>query len=251
MSGRIAVARLDPRHFAQALRLARSPGRGLLDRRIPGMTTSRNILLLYAARGTRGFGDGFAIIILPAYLTAIGYDPVQIGVVATASLLGTALLTLVIGTIAARYDLRTLLLFGAGLMAATGLAFPNVEQFVFVALVAFVGTVNPSTGDLGVLVPIEHAMLAHGVSDQERTRTFARYSLIGALSMAAGALAAAVPDLLAQAGIGTMTAFRLMFYAYATLGVVSALLYRRLPHAQMDAPRTTAPLGPSRKVVYK
>ena len=66
-----------------------------------------NIALLYAARGVRGFGDGFAIIILPAYLTAIGYDPAQIGLVATASLLGTALLTLAIGTIAARHDLRT------------------------------------------------------------------------------------------------------------------------------------------------
>ena len=76
-----------------------------------------SIALLYAARGVRGFGDGFAIIILPAYLTAIGYDPVQIGIVATASLLGTALLTLAIGTIAARYDLRTLLLAGACLMA--------------------------------------------------------------------------------------------------------------------------------------
>jgi MFS family permease len=140
------------------------------------IATPSNISLLYAARGVRGFGDGFAIIILPAYLTAIGYDPVQIGFVATASLLGTALLTLAIGTIAARYDLRTLLLLGACLMAGTGLAFPNVEQFTFVALVAFVGTVNPSTGDLGVLVPIEHAMLAHGVADQERTRTFARYS---------------------------------------------------------------------------
>ena len=76
--------------------------------RAADMTTPSNVLLLYAARGVRGFGDGFAIIILPAYLSAIGYDPVQIGIVATASLLGTALLTLVIGAIAARFDLRTL-----------------------------------------------------------------------------------------------------------------------------------------------
>jgi MFS family permease len=215
------------------------------------MTTRSNIGVLCAARGVRGFGDGFAIIILPAYLTAIGYDPVQIGFIATAALLGTALLTLVIGAIAARYDLRTLLLVGACLMACTGLAFPNVEQFAFVALVAFVGTVNPSTGDLGVLVPIEHAMLAHDVADEERTRTFARYSLIGALSMAAGALAAAVPDFLELAGIGKVSAFKLMFYAYAALGVLSAVLYRRLPHAHMDQPRVSAPLGPSRGVVYK
>ena len=216
-----------------------------------GITTPSNISLLYAARGVRGFGDGFAIIILPAYLTAIGYDPVQIGLVATASLLGTALLTLAIGTIAARYDLRTLLLLGACLMAGTGLVFPNVEQFAFVALVAFVGTVNPSTGDLGVLVPIEHAMLAHGVADQERTRTFARYSLIGALSMAAGALAAAAPDFLVLTGIDALSAFKLMFYAYAALGVLSAALYRLMPHAHVDDVRPSAPLGPSRSVVNK
>ena len=215
------------------------------------MTTPSNVSLLYAARGVRGFGDGFAIIILPAYLTAIGYDPVQIGIVATASLLGTALLTLATGAVAARHDLRSLLLTGACLMAATGLAFPNVEQFAFVALVAFIGTINPATGDLGILVPLEHAMLAHGVSDQERTRTFARYSLIGALSMAAGALAAAAPDFLVLTGIGKVSAFKLMFYAYAALGVLSAVLYRRLPHAQMDRPRSSAPLGPSRGVVYK
>jgi MFS family permease len=214
-------------------------------------TMRSDVALLYAARSVRGFGDGFAIIILPAYLTAIGYDPAQIGIVATASLLGTALLTLAVGAIAARYDLRTLLLIGALLMACTGLAFPNVERFAFVALVAFIGTVNPSTGDLGVLVPLEHSMLAHGVTDQERTRTFARYSLIGALSMAAGALAAAAPDFLVLAGLDTVSAFKLMFYAYAALGIASALLYRRLPHAHVDQPRASAPLGPSRGVVYK
>src|SRR5262245_66008153 len=105
------------------------------------------IALLYAARALRGFGDGFAIIILPAYMTALGFDAVAVGIVATASLLGTALLTLVIGWIAPRFDLRALLLFGAGLMMATGLAFPNVEHFTLIALTAFIGTINPSGGD--------------------------------------------------------------------------------------------------------
>ena len=175
--------------------------------------------MLYLARGVRGFGDGFAIIILPAYLTAIGYDPVEIGIVATASLLGTALLTL--GGRRHRAAPRPAHA-AAGRRGADGAApgwrSRNVEHSRFVALVAFVGTINPSTGDLGVLVPLEHAMLARGVADQERTRTFARYSLIGALSMAAGALAAAAPDFLVAAGIGRLGAFRLMFYAYAALG---------------------------------
>jgi MFS family permease len=210
-----------------------------------------NIVVLYVARGLRGFGDGFAIIILPAYLFALGFNSAVVGFIATASLLGTALLTLGIGLIGPRYDLRNLLLAGAALMTATGLAFPNVENLILIGLIAFVGTINPSTGDLGVLVPIEHAMLAQGAADTDRTKTFARYSLIGALSMATGSLAAAAPDLLGSVGIDRMAAFRLMFYGYAALGAVSALLYKRLPHAHMQERKPSAPLGPSRGMVYK
>ena len=99
-------------------------------------------------------------------------------------------------------------------------------------------------------MPLEHAMLAQGARDDERTRTFARYSLIGALSMAAGALAAALPDFMVLAGISKLGAFKLMFYAYAALGLVSIALYRRLPHLRMDEARPSAPLGPSRGIVY-
>src|SRR5262245_25199831 len=90
----------------------------------PDRARPSDIVLIYAARGVRGFGDGFAIIILPAYLAAIGFDPVQIGIVATASLAGSAALTLAVGQLGTRHDLRNLLLAGAGLMALTGLAFP-------------------------------------------------------------------------------------------------------------------------------
>jgi len=214
------------------------------------MTASKRVKLLLTARGVRGFGDGFAIIVLPAYLAAVGFDPVQIGIAATASLFGTALLTLAIGFAAPRHDLRNLLLGCSVLMALTGLAFPTFEQFAFVALVCFLGTINPATGDLGVHVPLEHAMIAQSVAASDRTKAFAHYSLIGALSMAAGSLAAALPDFAAPLGMTKVSAFKLMFYAYAVLGVLSALLYRRLPHVQMQE-ALSAPLGPSRRVVYK
>jgi len=214
------------------------------------MPMPSDVRTLYVARGLRGFGDGFATIILPAYLTAIGYDPVAIGIVLTASLLGTAIFTLAIGAIAPRHDLRTLMLGGALLIVFTGLAFPVFQHIAFVAFVAFIGTINPSTGDLGVLIPLEHAMLARGVTDEERTHAFARYSLIGALSMAVGTLAAAVPDFLTRAGIDQVLAFKLMFYAYGVLGLACVALYRQLPNAKM-AEKPHAPLGPSRGVVHK
>lgn len=210
-----------------------------------------NILLLYAARAVRGFADGFAVIILPAYLSATGFTPVQIGLVATAALLGTALLTLSVGFLAPRYDLRNLLLAGAALMVATGIAFPNFEGITLVLVVAFLGTMNPSTGDIGVFVPVEHTMLAQNASDRDRTGVFAWYSLIGSLSMAGGALVAAAPDWMVHLGLGEMPAFRAMFYGYALLGALAAALYRLLPHAHVQDAKPHAPLGPSRGIVYK
>ena len=215
------------------------------------MRPTSDITVLYAARATRGFGDGFAIIILPAYLTAMGYGPIEIGIVAAASLLGTALLTLAIGLIAPRHDLRTLLLLGAALTTATGLAFPNVEHIAFVTLVAFIGTINPSAGDLGVLVPLEHAMLARGVPDHERTRTFARYSLIGALSWRSVRWRHRCRISWRSPASVKLSAFKLMFYAYAVVGLLSAALYQRLPHVQAEEKAPSAPLGPSRGIVYK
>jgi MFS family permease len=165
-------------------------------------------------------------------MSVLGYDAVAVGIVATASLLGTALLTLIAGWIAPRHDLRPLLIAGACLMAVTGIAFPGVEHFVLIALVAFVGTINPSGGDLGVLVPLEHAVLAHSATDERRTQVFARYSLIGALCTAVGSLAASLPDFLVAGGSTQLAAFRLMFYAYAALGIACAALYRYVPHTR-------------------
>jgi MFS family permease len=219
------------------------------DRPVPAGASS--LLLLYAARGVRGFGDGFAAIVLPAYLSAIGLGPVQIGVVATAALLGSSLLTLLVGLVAPRHDLRTMLLAGAALMVATGAVLPQVEHVAFIMAVAFVGTVNPQSGDHGVLVPLEHAMLARSAAGAERTRAFARYSLTGALAMAAGSLAAATPDFLVAAGLGRLAAYQAMFYLYAALGLAAALLYRRLPHAVASEKVANTPLGPSRRTVFK
>ncbi len=88
-----------------------------------------NVTLLYVARAARGFGDGFAVIILPAYLTELGFSTLQVGIVATSALLGTAVLTLCVGYFASRFDLRNLFLISALTMIATGVAFANVELF--------------------------------------------------------------------------------------------------------------------------
>jgi MFS family permease len=206
---------------------------------------------LYAARAVRGFGDGFAAIILPAYLLGLGYSSFEVGVVATAALLGSALLTLLVGVIAPRYGLRTLLLACAGLMVVTGLGLASFDYFPFVLLIAFIGTVNPTIGDIGVHVPLEQTFVTRGAPDNERTRILARYSLIGALSIAAGALAAGVPDTFLFLALDKTTALQLMLMIYGGLGLITGVIYLKLPagHGQREA--EASPLGASRGIVYK
>jgi MFS family permease len=208
---------------------------------------------LLAARALRDFGDGFVAVLLPVYLLALGFSPLQVGVIATVALLGSALITLGIGFVGARYDHRQLLLGAAGLMLATGVAFAAVHDFAILAVIACIGTVNPSAGSVSIFVPLEHAVLTREAHAAQRTRMFARYSLVGALAGATGALAAATPDLLAPLGVTQLGGIRAMFVLYALLGLVGGLIYARIPAQAAPAePRMTAPaLGPSRHIVYK
>ena len=61
----------------------------------------------------RDFGDGFVAVLLPVYLLALGFSPLQVGVIATAALLGSSLLTLGFGLLGSRHDHRQLLLAAA------------------------------------------------------------------------------------------------------------------------------------------
>lgn len=206
---------------------------------------------LFAARALRDFGDGFVAILLPIYLLVLGFSPLQVGVIATASLLGSALLTILIGFLGSRHDLRGLLLSAASLMIATGVAMSMVSSYGLLLVVAFGGTINPSAGSVSIFVPLEHAVLTREVASAERTRMFARYSLVGALASAVGALAAALPDFMAHLGFGRLGAIKLMFVLYALLGVFGSLLYARIPrHISSGGPAKSA-LGPSRAIVLK
>jgi MFS family permease len=211
-----------------------------------------NLNRLMAAKAIRGFGDGFVSLLLPVYLLHLGLTPFQVGLIATTTLLGSGVLTLLIGMHASRLDHRPLLLAASALMAFTGLGMASLESFWLLMLVALVGTLNPSGGDVSIFMPVEHALLAGDVEGPRRTAVFARYSLTGTLFAALGSLAAALPALAAPlAGITTQTAIQGMFILYALLALAMAALYRSLPRrpAAEAAPPKSA-LGPSKKRVY-
>ena len=196
--------------------------------------------------------DGYVAVLLPAYLLALGFDTQQVGILATTTLLGSALTTLAIGAWGHRFRSRTLLMGAALIMALTGFAFAELSRFWPLLLVAFFGTLNPSSGDVSLFLPLEHARLAEAAQGGSRTALFARYSLLGALLAAVGALAAALPDrIMLFAGVTQLDALRAMFVLYGLVGCSVWLLYRRLPESHGEQELQPSPLGPSRHTVMK
>jgi MFS family permease len=206
--------------------------------------------LLIGTRALRAFADGFVALLLPVYLTGLGFSAFRVGALTTATLLGSALLTLLVGLAGHRVSARRLLLASCGLMLATGLAFSQLTAFWPLAAVAFVGTLNPSSGDVSVFLPLEQSLLAHAGPAAQRTTLFANYSLAAALAGALGALSVGLLDpLKALTGLPRLTLVQGAFALYGLIGLLAVALYRRLPDQPPsdEAPRT--PLGPSRDKV--
>ncbi|MGH8803631.1 MAG: MFS transporter [Polaromonas sp.] len=210
------------------------------------------VLPLLLGRALRAFADGYVAVLLPAYLLGLGFGQLDVGLLSTATLGGSALATLAVGALGHRWPPRRLLLGAALLMAATGWGFAGLSSFWPLLLVAFVGTLNPSSGDVSVFLPLEHARLANAASGNARTVLFARYSLTGSMSAAVGALAAAIPPwLTAQAGLPLLVGLRMMFVLYGLIGGTVWLLYRNLAAEDTPTAQPPAPLGPSRGIVFR
>ncbi len=203
-------------------------------------------------KALRSFADGYVSLLLPLYLTAMGMSPIQVGVITTATLLGSGVLTLLVGRYAWRFQFRSWLLGASLLMAATGFGFAGLTAFWPLLLVGFVGTLNPSGGDVSVFLPLEHSLIAHAVDARQRTALFARYSMLGTLVGAVGALCAGLPLWLAERlHVASPSAMQAMFALYGVLGLVSALLYGSVPRAAAPVEQPKAiPLERSKRTVY-
>lgn len=208
---------------------------------------------LIFVRGMRAFCDGYVSLVLPLYLLACGKTTFEIGVIATATLFGSGAMTLLVGMHATRLPYKTLLLIAGAIMMLTGLGFAYVQSFWLLLPIAIIGTLNPSTGDVSVFIPLEHALLSHSADNEQRTAVFARFGMVGTLSAAFGSLAAGLPQWLAHLlNIDFKFALQMMFLLYSIVGLIITLVYLGLPKesfAPSDQP-TTGRLERSKKNVY-
>src|SRR4051794_13111745 len=114
-------SRLHPMH-------SRGPGTSrLVQALLPGGVAPAALPLLIA-RSMRAFADGFVAVLLPAYLLSLGMGALEVGLLSTGTLLGSAFATLAIGTWGHRFSGGTLLRGAGLLMAATGACFAGLSS---------------------------------------------------------------------------------------------------------------------------
>ena len=204
----------------------------------PGVALDRDARLLILARALRGAFDGALLILLPAAWLAEGRGGGEIAQLSTATLFGSAAISLAAGLVAHRVAPRLILFAACALLTATGLGFAFAPSFGWLLAIAFVGTWNPAAGDLSAFLPTEQALLAGNGSPGQRASRFAIFGLAGTLAGVAGSALAG--PLGTSRGAGEAAALALL--AYAALGFVLAALYARLHSGR--TPPVSAPAQP-------
>ena len=215
---------------------------------------TRDGWLLFLTRSTRLFAYGALSVVLVFYLTSLGLSTSQTGLLLTLTLVGDTVVSLYLTTRADRIGRRRMLIVGAILMAAAGLAFASTRNFVFLVAAGTIGVISPSGNEVGPFLSIEQAALSHVVPDRTRTTVFAWYTLAGSLATAAGSLAGGTLSHLLQQGVmAPVESYRVVVLLYAVLGVVLALLFIGLsPAAEVSVPGAGSfGIGRSRDVVLK
>ena len=206
---------------------------------------------LIASRGIRAFVDGLISVILPAYLINLGYSGFQVGALVTATLLGSAALTLAVGLRGFRQTPTRLLMWLTGLMALTGIGFATITWFWALFIIGAIGTMNPSSGDVSPFLPLEQSLLPLTTADKNRNVVFARYAMVASLIGAIGALAAGLPQFIANTyDVPVQAVDRYVFLLYALGGLFLFLGYRRLELPAIPIPSRT-PLATSRHNVTR
>ncbi len=185
--------------------------------------------ILFTTRIVRLFAYGFLSVVLALYLAQVGLTTAEIGALLTFTLLGDAGVSLWITTSADRIGRQKMLMAGAALMLFAGVVFAVTQNYVLLVIAAIIGVISPSGNEIGPFLSIEQAALTQIVPNEQRTRVFAWYNLVGSFATATGALCGgALAQLLQATGSTPLASYRAIVLIYATFGVVLALVFSRL-----------------------
>jgi MFS family permease len=196
---------------------------------------------LLVTRVLRTFAYGYLAVVLAVYLSALGLGTIEVGLVLSAAILGSALMTVVWALAADRYGRRRTVATMAALMIVGGLLFAFGSSFGLLLLGAFTGTISATSSEVGSFLTVEQAILPQTAPPERRTWLFSIYAFVANIAQAAGSLFAGAVAAFATIGLVGADAYRPLFVLYAVVGLLNLVIFAslsdRVEAARIDGQR--------------
>ncbi len=211
-----------------------------------------DVRLIQVTHGLRAFVYGFGAVLLGVSLDGQGWSSAQVGLLLTAIVAGTALMSVAVGTLGNRVGSRRFYVVLFVGLAASGAVFALSDVFWVLMVVALAGTLSTEVVESGPFTSLEQVMLSAGLDNQARTRIFGTYNAIGTIAGSVGALATGGPALLRDV-VAVVPADQRFFLIFVPVGIVGAVLASSLSErVEVDrAANAGVPLHRSRKAVFR
>ena len=212
---------------------------------------SKDGKIIFLNRGIRSFGYGFLSILLGIYLKELGFQPISIGLLLSAAIIGGAIFTVITGRYAVTFGIKRMLLASI-LLSLVGVSiFLITENFYFLTFAALIGFISPSGRELGPFLSLEQAYLPFTISDNDRTKAFSFWNIIATVSASVGALLGSMPLFLQEYfSIEKTLSFKVMFLFYLILNVIAFLFYTEISDVTFP-PKRIKLTQRSRKIITK
>ncbi|KAH8880501.1 MFS general substrate transporter [Thozetella sp. PMI_491] len=186
----------------------------------------RDVKLLCLQRFFRLLAYGASTLVLVAFMEALGFSKTSIGLFMTLTLVGDVCISFGLTLFADYLGRKTILMLGAALMSAAGMAFALSSNYWVLLIAAIVGVISPSGNEIGPFRAVEESVIAHITQPETRSDIYAWYTLFGPAGTSLGLMICGWMTRRLTEGLhwGVVDAYRVVFVGYAVLGGVKFAL---------------------------
>jgi MFS family permease len=195
---------------------------------------ARDVKLLLLAMGINALPLGYTLVVLPIYLSNLGFSGEVIGAITAASSFGSTVGLIPFAIAADRYGRKPFVVWGFMSAAVAYIIFAFTRDLNSLLVAGTIGGVGLAGGvSSAVWTPAWTALISEKAGPEERTRAFAWSQGIWTIAFAGGSVTSIVPAVLRTQFNSTFSAsYEYPFLVFAALAVLSGLVLVPVPDAK-------------------
>ena len=198
-----------------------------------------NVRLLLAGMTLNSLPLGFTLVVLPIYLSEIGFSAEAIGVITSASSIANTLALIPFAIAADRYGRKIFVVSGFSVSALAYILFGFTRNFSLLLLASAIGGVMYAGGfSAAIWTPAWTALLTEKTGTEGRTGAFAWSQGMWTIALTTGSLLSVVPILLQNTfKISIEHSFQYIFIVFAGVAIISGITVLPVSQRTNDSPQ--------------